>query len=147
MWTFYFQQKNLFFLQMLSFLSQGESILPEYHLFKCLNSLSKHKQNSNLLSRAVPLHLRLLFESPSFWSQNNHMQSANCAMCVQQTELIQWLHGSVELSRASLRCWRLIVWHFNKIVVWISEVKRGDGPHSSTPLHWTVFYLDTARLQ
>lgn len=83
-----------------------------------------------------------------FWSQNTRIQSAKWAKCFQQAELVQWLDGAIEFSRASLWYWMLyIVWHFNKIVVWISEVKRGDGPHSAAPLHWTVLYLDTTRLQ
>lgn len=62
--------------------------------------------------------------------------------------VIGWIHRILK-SFSDIEGYILlyIVWHFNKIVVWISEVKRGDGPHGAAPLHWTVLYLDTTCLQ
>ena len=51
------------------------------------------------------------------------------------------------ISWRPLWCCLVIVWHFNEVVVWISEVQRGDGPHSPTPPHWALLYLHSTNLQ
>lgn len=46
-----------------------------------------------------------------------------------------------------LWCFLVISGHFNEVLIWISEVQRGDCPHRSCPLHRALLDLHSTRLQ